>query len=95
MAEEKAPLEPNDESLAGLEITEDDLAVGKGEGLASFTTMCGTWRNAVIQFGETEIDRYYTRPITSITAEFKETENVRPLSDIAAESEESETKKPK
>jgi hypothetical protein len=76
MADGNAPLEPNDESLQALEITEDDLEVNPG--LESYTTMCGTFRDAVIQFKETNIDRLYARPISSITAEFKEGELKKP-----------------
>jgi hypothetical protein len=91
MADKKAPMEPNDESLQSLEITEDDLEINANN--PYYTTMCATFRDTVIQFKETEIDRLYTRPISSITAEFKETESIRPLSSIAAELEDTETKK--
>jgi hypothetical protein len=94
MADEKAPMEPNDESLQGLEITEDDLETTAGF-LEAYTTVCATFRDAVIQFKETGIDRLYARPISSITAEFKEAENVRPIAAIAAELEETKTKRPK
>jgi hypothetical protein len=69
MADEKGPMELNDDSLQGLEITEDDLE-NPGD-LQAYTTMCGTFRDAVIQFKETEIDRLYSRPVSAITAEFK------------------------
>ncbi|MBL1110178.1 hypothetical protein JK361_37450 [Streptomyces sp. 5-8] len=69
MAAEKAPMEPNDESLKELEITEDDLECT--DDLARYTTMCTTFRDTVIQFKETDIDRLYSRPVASITTEFK------------------------
>ncbi|WP_262418966.1 hypothetical protein [Streptomyces sp. SP2-10] len=69
MADEKAPMEPNDESLKELEITEDDLECT--DDLARYTTMCTTFRDTVIQFKETDIDRLYSRPVASITTEFK------------------------
>ncbi|MFH8694494.1 hypothetical protein [Streptomyces chartreusis] len=68
MADEKAPMEPNDESLKELEITEDDLECT--DDLARYTTMCPTFRDTVIQFRETHIDRP-SRPVASITTEFK------------------------
>ncbi|AYV32905.1 hypothetical protein EES41_39730 (plasmid) [Streptomyces sp. ADI95-16] len=78
MADEKAPMEPNDESLKELEITEDDLECT--DEVARYTTMCTTFRDTVIQFKETDIDRLYSRPVSSITTEFK-------FADEAVESE--------
>jgi hypothetical protein len=80
------PMEPNDELLQDLEITEDDLEINASS--EKYTTMCGTFRDLVIQFKETEIDRLYTRPIAAVNAEFKETESTRPISAINAEFEE-------
>jgi hypothetical protein len=69
VADEKAPMEANDESLKGLEITEDDLECA--DDVARYTTMCGTFRDTVVRFKETDIDRLYSRPVASITTEFK------------------------
>lgn len=89
MADEKAPMEPNDESLQGLEITEDDLETTEDLPQA-YTTMCGTFRDTVIQYKETEIDRLYSRPVSAITAEFKFAEEM-----VEAERREAERKRPK
>jgi hypothetical protein len=90
VANENSPMEPNDELLQDLEISDDDLAVDASS--ERYTTMCGTFRDVTIQFKETEIDRLYTRPIAAVSAEFKEVESTRPLSAINAEIEESKKK---
>ena len=87
MANENSPMEPNDELLQDLEISDDDLAVDASSKM--YTTMCGTFRDAKIQFRETEIDRLYTRPIAGLNIEFKEVDSTRPLAAINAEIEES------
>ncbi|MEU2030742.1 hypothetical protein [Nocardia amamiensis] len=76
MADEKAPMEPNDESLQGLEITEDDLEItgDPGDPVERYTTMCTTFRDGKIQFKETNIDTLYSRPIKSITVNFESEE---------------------
>lgn len=94
MADEKASMKPNDDSLQGLEITEDDLETSAGF-LEAYTSVCATFRDAVIQFKETDIDRLYTRPIGSITVNFTESENVRPIAAMAAEIEEAKKKRAK